>query len=326
MMKTAYPMWPSLALLVLCWASIQVVHGFSTNHDRSVASRREAALFMSSSSGNTKKGKVLVLGGTGFVGQTVCRRASLEGYSVTSLSRRGLPPSAADSKSSSSSNTDYRIGDARKVEPIRNILNEGGYVAVIHCIGLLFDDASGLGTYNRFVSGSGSVPDTNSTYETITQLTGLNAIEATSEYIASNPSIDAKDFPFIFVSAAEVGWKEGSFGSAMQGGDVMEKFLAPEWLRRYLAAKRAVEEKLYQELSAGRLRPVILRPSLVYSLDRPASYLPVGAFFIGNRVGLPFVDRPVTVQALSNAMIRSISRQNVSGIQRYTEIDELNGR
>jgi hypothetical protein len=101
----------------------------------------------------------------------------------------------------------------------------------------------------------------------------------------------------------------------------VERFLAPDWLKRYLQAKRAVEAKLQD--SSQWIRPVVLRPSLIYSLDRPASYLPVGAFFVGNRVGLPFVDRPVTVQSIANAAIRSISRDSVEGILRYPEIDAL---
>jgi hypothetical protein len=71
-----------------------------------------------------EKGKLLVLGGTGFLGQTICKRASLEGYAVTSLSRRGLP----SPEQKSFGNAEYRQGDARKVETIANILNEGGYV------------------------------------------------------------------------------------------------------------------------------------------------------------------------------------------------------
>jgi hypothetical protein len=101
-----------------------------------------------------------------------------------------------------------------------------------------------------------------------------------------------------------------------------------------LIAKRAVEGKLLHQppkedqsspaAVSQLLRPIIPRPSLIYSLDRPASYLPVGAFFIGNQVlRLPFVDRPVTVQALSNAIIKAISQENVQGILRYPQIDEL---
>ena len=170
-----------------------------------------------------------------------------------------------------------------------------------------------LGGYNRFVSGSGSLPDSQSTYDTITRLTAFNAIEAAIDYVQKN---QLSSFPFVFASAAEAGWPD------MPGGKQLETYLAPDWLRRYLVAKRAVEEKLLG--SQPYLRPVIVRPSLVYSLDRPASYLPVGAFFVGNRIGLPFVDRPVTVQSLGNAIVRSISRDNVVGIQRYKEIDQLN--
>ena len=179
---------------------------------------------------------------------------------------------------------------------------------------MLFDDASGLGNLNRFVSGSGSTPDLESTYDTITRLSAFNAIDATVQYVKKN-QWTTLDFPFIFASAAEAGWP------GMAGGAQIEKFLAPEWLKRYLIAKRAVEEKL---LSTPYLRPVIVRPSLVYSLDRPASYVPVGAFFLGNKIGLPYVDRPVTVQALANAIVRSISRTTVRGIQRYRDIDRLN--
>jgi nucleoside-diphosphate-sugar epimerase len=261
-----------------------------------------------------KKGKLLVLGGTGFLGQTILKRAVLEGYSVTSVSRRGVLPNTP----STSTNIDYRKGDAREKETIVNILNEGGYTGVIHCIGLLFDDASGLGNYNRFVSGSKSVPDSKSSYDSITRLTAFNAIDATVDYVnqnADNPDIP-KPFPFCFTSAAEAGWPE------MAGGSFIEENLAPDWLKRYLAAKRAVETKLLE--SSPPLRPIIVRPSLIYSLDRPLALPSVGAFFIGNKVGLPFVDRPVTVQALSHAIVRSMDRETVSGIQRYTQIDALN--
>lgn len=178
---------------------------------------------------------------------------------------------------------------------------------------MLFDDESGFGTYNRFVSGSGSIPDTSSTYDNITRETAFNAIDVVLEYIEETK---LQNFPFVFSSAAEAGWPD------VPGGKQVERFLAPDWLKRYLVAKRAVENKLNK--SSPPLRPVIVRPSLIFSLDRPASYVPVGAFFVGNRVGLPFVDRPVTVQSLANAIVRSISRESVRGVQRYKDIDQLN--
>jgi nucleoside-diphosphate-sugar epimerase len=269
------------------------------------------------SSDDSKKGKLLVLGGTGFLGQTICKRAILEGYDVTSLSRRGVPPESGDKKGSASSpaSIDYRKGDAREREVISSVLSEGGYTGIIHCIGLLLDEESGLGQYNIFMSGSGSIPDKASTYDTITRLTAFNAIDAAIEY-AKRSSFE-KPLPFCFTSAAEAGWPD------VAGGKTIEKYLAPDWLRRYLVAKRAVEAKLLDPTTMETLRPIIVRPSLIYSLDRPASYLPVGAFFIGNKIGLPFVDKPVTVQALSSAVVRSMDRENVRGVLRYPEIEEL---
>ena len=228
---------------------------------------------------------------------------------MTSLSRRGI----VNDESSASTNVDYRKGDAREKETVAAILNEGGYSGIVHCIGLLFDDASGLGRFNVFVSGSGSIPDENSTYDTITRVTAFNAIDAAVEYAQQQQL--SQGLPFCFTSAAEAGWPDVALGPQI------EQFLAPEWLRRYLAAKRAVEEKLMASVPA--LRPVIVRPSLIYSLDRPSSYVPVGAFFVGNKVGLPFVDRPVTVQSLGCAVVRAMGQNDVSGIQRYKEIDAL---
>jgi len=232
----------------------------------------------------------------------------LEGYSVTSLSRRGNP----DDSEGNNDQIDYRTGDARQLETIANILNEGDYVAVVHCIGLLFDGESGIGNLNRFVSGSGSVPEGASTYDDITRLTAFNAISAAESYAQNR---GGEPLPFIFTSAAEAGWPD------VPGGKFVEKNLTPQWLRRYLVAKRAVEARLMK--NQNLLRPIIFRPSLIFSLDRIGSLPPVGAFFVGNKVGLPFVDRPVTVQSLSTAAVRAISRPDVRGVQRFMQIDEL---
>jgi nucleoside-diphosphate-sugar epimerase len=270
---------------------------------------------MSSSSQKKGKGKLLVLGGTGFLGQTICKRAVLEGYTVTSLSRRGLPPDLdSESSVSSISTVDYRQGDARQKESIASILEEGGYTGIVHCIGLLFDNDSGLGQLNRFVSGSGSLLDSESSYDTITRLTSFNAIDAAMEYAKENSS-NGKPLPFCFTSAAEAGWPDAA------GGPFIESVM-PEFIQRYLAAKRAVEAKLMD--SQPSLRPIIVRPSLIYSMDRPTSYLPVGAFTIFNKVGLPFVDRPVTVQSVGAAIVAAIGQDSVKGVLRYKEIDALN--
>ena len=133
--------------------------------------RRRSSLLVTSSDNtiSTKKGKLLVMGGTGaeeksiflwqrnvygpvapsflssnamlksffcvftgFLGQAVCKRAALDGYQVTSLSRRGRPPSSGDQSSSpSTNNIKYLAGDAREKSAIMDVLSEGGYAGVL---------------------------------------------------------------------------------------------------------------------------------------------------------------------------------------------------
>jgi len=304
----------SLVMMLLAKTPKAFVGPLTSQKKGGVLLQRSFSKLRMTTSEASKK-KILVLGGTGFLGQAVCQRAIRDGYQVTSLSRRGLP--SGDPESSAMSTIDYRKGDARKIEPVANILDEGGYVGVVHAIGLLFDQDSGLGSYNVFVSGSGSVLDEESTYDAITRQTAFNAIDATIEY-STNAQMQSP-IPFCFTSAAEAGWPDMT-----PGGPQVEEYLAPKWLKRYLKAKREVEAKLLSS-PLELIRPVIVRPSLIYSLDRPASYLPVGAFFVGNKLGLPFVDRPVTVQSLSSAIVRSVGRNSVRGVQRYAQIDELAG-
>ncbi|KAL7575599.1 hypothetical protein ACA910_020167 [Epithemia clementina (nom. ined.)] len=307
---------------------------------------------------NKTNKKILVLGGTGFLGQAVCQEALKQGFQVTSLSRRGLPPPPPQNQQPSSQSTlqqllqqvDYRQGDATQKESITNILNEkkysgeeeeeeeeGYYVGIVHCIGLLLDGESGLGDWNRFASGSGSLVNPQSSYDAITRQTAFHAMEAALEYHHDNnnkrnmqqknnnnnhQSPRTLSFPFCFTSAAEAGWPD------LPGGSWVEANLAPDFLKRYLAAKRAVEAKLLSlssssSSSSSCLRPIIVRPSLIYSMDRPASYLPVGTFFALNKLGIPLVDRPVTVQALAKAILYAIQDSTVQGILRYHEIDRL---
>jgi hypothetical protein len=95
----------------------------------------------------------------------------------------------------------------------------------------------------------------------------------------------------------------------------------PEFIQRYLKAKRAVEAKLMS--SSPTLRPIIVRPSLIYSMDRPSSYVPVGTFTVLKDWDY-LMDRPVTVQSVSAAIVAAMSSDSVQGVLRYKEIDALN--
>ena len=237
----------------------------------SAAGLRMPAVNMQLGGGSGSKTKLLVIGGNGFVGREVCKYAVQAGFEVTSLSRRGQCPKPDDEFLSQVS---WNAGNALDKATITKYVNEAD--AVVHAIGLLFDVNSGLTFLNTFTSASASKPDEGeSTYDNITRKAAILAIDALK---AKNmlPSMMGKRAPFAFVSCAESGWPDVQFGDRVEAA-------SPDWLKRYLAAKRAVESELMS--STGTLRPVIVRPSLIWNW-RKLDVLPViPVFNVASRLG-----------------------------------------
>lgn len=284
------------------WSFSRAAEACSRREESLVPRQAEPGSIAKSGAGK----KLLVLGGNGFVGREVCKLAVERGYQVTSLSRRGENP---DPASRALSEVKWVKGNAADEGVVRNLVAD--HDAVVHAIGLLFDVNSGLTNYNIVVSGSGSVPDSQSTYDTITRKTAFNLIDAVKSKFRlpfSPPT------PVLFVSAAEAGWPEVSFG------DQVEK-VAPAWLKEYLAAKRAVEKEIASCPDA--IRPVVFRPSLIWSWTK-FDVLPVIPIFnLASAVGIPFVDKTVTVNTLSRAIIAGLEDNSVSGVQRFMQMEQL---
>lgn len=118
----------------------------------------------SSSSLVTGKGakkplKVVVLGGTGYVGSRVVKRAVARGHSVVSVSRRGRPRGSPEDDV-----VEYLAGDVTDPSVVSDALKDAD--AVVHAVGLLFDVSTpGQGILNLIVSGSNSRPGEASTYD-----------------------------------------------------------------------------------------------------------------------------------------------------------------
>ena len=253
--------------------------------------------------------KVLVLGGTGFVGKTFIQAAIKKGFTIVSLSRRGKPDGLSETVNNDLDRIIWLKGDAVDRKVIDDVHKEfGPFDACVHAVGLLFDQHSGLKSLNVYASGSASLADDDATYDRITRTSAFNAIDAHvnqgKKHGKSHP------LPFLFISAAEAGW---TFKTHV------------DWLDRYLTAKRAVENKLLGLGDEGLLRPVIFRPSIIWTWNRPLQLLSVIPFYVGNIVGLPFVDRPVQVESLVDAMINTVENSLESGIKNYKEIDRIVG-
>lgn len=200
--------------------------------------------------------------------------------------------------------------------------------AVVHAIGLLFDVQSGLQQLNSFTSASKSVPDAEgeraSTYDNITRKTALLAIAALASKKAlpysesglttNEGTVSAIRRPFVFVSCAEAGWPDVRFGATVESA-------APDWLQRYLAAKRAVEAELVA--SADKLRHVIVRPSLIWNWKK-FDVLPIIPIFnLASAIGVPFVDKTVRVETVGKSIVAALLDEEVSGVQRFSEMEML---
>jgi len=308
----------SVATLVLALAGLQAlvsVTSFVGGPQNTSADSRSSAVRHAEADGRaalatTQPGagkKLLVMGGNGYVGREVCRLAVARGYKVTSLSRRGENPEP-DSKELSA--VTWVKGDATNKGTVQGLVDNAD--AVVHAIGLLFDSNSGLTNLNLVVSGSKSTAGEDSTYDRITRMTAFNVIDAVRGKFRM--PFGYSPTPVLFVSAAEAGWPDVALGEQVEG-------VAPEWLRQYLAAKRAVEANI--QSSPDTIRPVIFRPSLIWSWTK-FDVLPVIPFFnIANALGVPFVDKTVTVSTLSKSIIAGLEDASVSGVQRFMQMEQL---
>lgn len=257
-----------------------------------------------------KAGKrLLVLGGNGFVGREVCKLAVDRGYEVTSLSRRGENPEPGDELLDK---VRWIKGNAADEATMNSLVGESD--AVVHAIGLLFDANSGLTNLNIIVSGSKSVPDTTSTYDTITRKTAFNLIKAIRNRwrLPFSPPT-----PVMFVSAAEAGWPDVAYGPQVEEA-------APAWLKEYLVAKRAVEKELTSFPDA--IRPAIFRPSLIWSWTKFDVLPVIPVFNVLNALGIPFIDKTVTVSTLSKAIIAGLEDDSVLGVQRFEQMEQLENK
>lgn len=250
--------------------------------------------------------RLLVLGGNGFVGREVCRLAVQRGFQVTSLSRRGENPEPGNQELDQ---VNWVKGNAVDAGVVSDLVGEAD--AVVHAIGLLFDANSGLTNLNLIVSGSGSTPDDTSTYDRITRQTAFNLINGIKGKLRMPFSPPT---PMMFVSAAEAGWPDVALGEQVEN-------VAPAWLKEYLVAKRAVEGELRS--SADVIRTAIFRPSLIWSWTKFDVLPVIPVFNLLNAIGVPFVDKTVTVSTLSKAIVAALEDESVSGVQRFPEMEEL---
>lgn len=203
------------------------------------------------------KQSILVVGGNGFLGSAVCRRALAKGLDVTSISSSGQPFRTPKGHVPGWTNkVKWHAASALEPSSYAPLLN--GKTAVVHTLGVLLEggyknslkegDILSLGS--SFVrnfgleSGNPLTRGKPGEYEVINRDSALRVFET---YQAAAPPENAGK-TFVYVSAE----------------DVFRPFVP----KRYIETKRQAEDEISRvcgEISPpGSLRDVFIRPGLMY--------------------------------------------------------------
>lgn len=203
------------------------------------------------------KHSILVVGGNGFLGSAVCRRALAKGLDVASISSSGQPFRTPKGHVPGWTNkVKWHAASALDPSSYASLLN--GKTAVVHTLGVLLEggyknslkEGDILGLASSFVrnfgleSGNPLTREKPGEYEAINRDSALRVFETYKE--AAPPEDAGKTF--VYVSAE----------------DVFRPFVP----KRYIDTKRQAEEeisRICEEISpAAAIRDVFIRPGLMY--------------------------------------------------------------
>ena len=76
-------------------------------------------------------------------------------------------------------------------------------------------------------------------------------------------------------------------------------------------------------IPAGTVRPVIMRPSLIWNWQKLDVLPIIPVFNIASAVGVPFMDKTVRVETVGKSIVAGLLDETVSGVQRYNEMEAL---
>ncbi|KAJ5164627.1 uncharacterized protein N7500_006457 [Penicillium coprophilum] len=273
--------------------------------------------------------RLVVAGGSGFLGSRICKAATARGWAVTSLSRSGEPrwDAVTDSRERPSwaGSVEWAKADILKPESYKSHLN--GASAVVHTMGILLEadykgvvqgrepilsglqrafSTSKLGSQNPLTRQEGEAlepkeKDGQLTYELMNRDSAIAlAQESTNEHVPA----------FVYISAAAG---------------------APLLPARYISTKREAEATITSTLP--NLRSIFIRPGFMYDSSRKFT-LPIamGGFvasefnaFLGNKLGFlgSMAEKPLKVDVVSEAVVEALEDESTKGAVGTKQIEAL---
>ncbi|KAJ5515271.1 hypothetical protein N7527_006831 [Penicillium freii] len=273
--------------------------------------------------------RLVVAGGSGFLGSRICKAATARGWTVISLSRSGEPrwDTVTDSRERPSwaGSVEWAKADILKPESYKPHLH--GASAVVHSMGILLEadykgvvqgrapilsglqrafSTSKLGSQNPLTRQEGEAlepkeKDKQLTYELMNRDSAIAlAKESVNEHVPT----------FVYISAAAG---------------------APILPARYLSTKREAEATITSNLPD--LRSVFIRPGFMYDPSRKFT-LPIamGGFvasefntFLGNKLGFlgAMAEKPLKADVVSEAVVEALEDESTKGAVGTKQIEAL---
>lgn len=242
--------------------------------------------------------KLVVVGGTGFLGRHICLQALKSGFSVTSVSRNGLSglkstPFAINP--SLISQIDWKAGDVFNPESYTASLKDAD--AVVHAVGTAFGNQDykrflltpSIGGFLRFGSAQlkerlgGTNPMKSKDADEFDKMNRQSAVLAAGAFARAGTT---RPRSFIYISAES--WNP---------------LLSPQ----YIESKRQAEDELLQY---ANLRKVFVRPGLMYD-EHVGDIRANLACVLKNIPGLP---KPLSVQSVSRAVVEACQDDQIDGV------------
>ncbi|KAJ1964570.1 hypothetical protein IWQ62_002897 [Dispira parvispora] len=266
--------------------------------------------------------KLLVVGGTGFLGSKICQRAVERGLEVVSLSRRGQP-SQPDPSAKATGTNDWQAGvtwcQGDVLRPETYAAELAKCDAVVHTVGTLLEaNYKGLAQSTSLCQAvSHLVPNSpqvkgqrEHSYEVINRDTALMLAQA----MAQSP----RTKNLVYISASRV---------------------LPFIDSRYISTKREAEAAL---LKYGHFRTVILRPGIMYSAQQSLRSSVAGVLGMAGQVKQALLSRisrtqspvpsaglatpPLPVDQVALATVNALLNPSVAGVVPVDGIIELASR
>ncbi|KAL1998698.1 hypothetical protein VTN02DRAFT_5719 [Thermoascus thermophilus] len=273
--------------------------------------------------------RIVVGGGSGFLGSRICKAAVARGWSVTSLSRSGEPRwdtiTASREPPSWASGVEWAKADILKPSTYKPFLKDAS--AVVHSMGILLE-----ADYKGVVQGRESL------------ISGLQRAFSSSKLGSQNP-LERKEGEALVPKEKDGQWtyelmnRDSAIALAQESShEHVPAFVyisaaagAPILPSRYITTKREAEATIASTLP--ELRSVFVRAPFMYDSSRkftlPIAFGAIIASELNSLVGgrLQFLgsmaEKPLLVDVVGEAVVEAIDDESTRGVVGIKKIEAL---